>query len=164
MKSAFITRAKSVLLIVATLLIGAVIGALVHARIMDQRFNRLAALRSHAGFVRFIDRSIDFESPEQRKAVHDIVDGASTRLFEHMQRSRREMAAILDSTRDALSKVLTDDQMKQLEKRLMRHRRGRMRFGPDDRPPRDGARDRPPEGPPSRGPGEDGPPGGPPPD
>ncbi|MGA7303706.1 MAG: hypothetical protein WBW88_02480, partial [Rhodothermales bacterium] len=120
-------RTKSALLIVATLIIGAVIGALVHARITDQRFDRLAAMRSHRGFARLIERSVEFENPEQREAVLDIVDAASTRLFENMQRTRRETAEILDSTREQLSHVLSPDQMEQLEKRLMRHRSEQMR-------------------------------------
>ncbi len=128
-------RTKSALLIVATLIIGAVIGALVHARITDQRFDRLAAMRSHRGFARLIERSVEFESPEQREAVLDIADAASTRLFENMQRTRRETAEILDSTREQLSHVLSPDQMEQLEKRLMRHRSEQMRRRPRDMPP-----------------------------
>lgn len=138
MKKTVAARAKSALLIVATLIIGALIGALVHARITDQRFDRLAAMRSHRGFARLIERSIEFESPEQRRAVLEIVDSTSARLFENMQRMRRETAVILDSTREKLSQVLSEEQMDQLEKRLMRHRSERMRrrpHGPQPPPP-----------------------------
>lgn len=135
MKKTLTARTKSALLIVATLIIGAVIGALVHARITDQRFDRLAAMRSHRGFARLIERSVEFESPEQREAVLDIVDAASTRLFENMQRTRRETAEILDSTREQLSHVLSPDQMEQLEKRLMRHRSKQLRRRSLDMPP-----------------------------
>lgn len=135
MKKTVAARAKSAMLIIATLIIGAVIGALVQARITDQRFDRLAAMRSHRGFMRMIERSVDFESPEQKKAVLDIVDSASVKLFENMQRARRETETILDSTREKLSQVLSEEQMAKLEERLMRHRADHRRRRPRDMPP-----------------------------
>ncbi len=137
------TRIKSTLLILATLVIGGIIGALIHAQVSEQRFERLESLRTNRGFARFIDRVIEFDTPEQREQVLDIVDAASVRLFENMQKTRRESRAILDSTRAKLAEVLSEEQLEQLDRHLTRRREGRRH---------------------RRGPMDDGPPPGPPPD
>jgi hypothetical protein len=114
------TRFKSAVLILVTLVIGGIIGALIHAQITERRFDRLDTLRSNRGFVRMIERSIEFDSPEQREQVLDIADETAVRLFETMQRTRRDTKAILDSTRQQLAEILSEEQLEQLEKRLLR--------------------------------------------
>ena len=131
-------RIKSAVIIAVTLVIGMVLGGLITAQLAHDRMDRIAALRSQRGFARFIERSIDYESPAQQEAVHEILDRTSVRMFEHLRRSREETASILDSARDELGKVLSPEQMEHLEQKLRRHSRDRP--GPmhrDDRPPRD---------------------------
>ena len=129
------TRVKSAILLVVTLIIGGVIGALLQAQLTERRFDRLETIRSNRGFARMIERSIDFESPEQKEQVLDIVDDAGKRLFENMQRTRQDARAILDSTRERLSEVLTEAQMETLEEQLTRRRKGRRQGGEERRRP-----------------------------
>lgn len=127
-------RTKSTLLLLATLLIGMLLGALVHARMVDHRIERLAMLRSQRGFARFIEQTVEPRDAEQREAVRQILDGAAVRMGRHMADSRREMAGILDSTRQELREVLTEEQLARLDRRLERHRGRMMRGGPPGGP------------------------------
>lgn len=122
------TRVKSVILILATLVIGGLIGALVQAQLTERRYDRLESLRSQRGLARLVERSIEFESPEQREQVMEIIDEAAVKLFEKMRETRRESRAILDSTKEKLAEILTDEQMEKLEKRLTRGRKGRAKM------------------------------------
>jgi hypothetical protein len=134
-------RVKSALLLALTLLIGMVLGALLNARLAEQRLERLAFLRTQRGFTRFLERAITPRDEAQREAVRAVLERSAVRLSDHMQRSRAEMEAILDSTRAELQTVLTDEQMEQLEQRLQMRppdrRDRRLRRGPPPgRPPR----------------------------
>lgn len=129
------TRVKSAILLVVTLIIGGVIGALLQAQLAEKRFDRMESMRSNRGFARMIERSIEFESPEQKEQVLEIVDEAGQQLFENMQRTRRDARTILDSTRERLSEVLSEAQMEKLEEQLTRRREGRRRgHRPERRP------------------------------
>ena len=138
-------RVKSALLLAATLLIGGVLGALLHARLAERRIERIAFLRSSQGFARYLERAIEPESPEQRAAVRAILDRAAARMGEHVARSRRERRAILDSTRAELRTVLSEEQMARLEARLAPRRPGRSERG-EHRRHRDGRPERGPPG------------------
>jgi hypothetical protein len=130
-------RVKSTLIVSVTLLIGIVLGALLHARLSEDRIERIAFLRSQRGFERGIERMIDYESDEQREAVREILDGTAGRIGLHYQDSRGEMGGIIDSMRMELSTVLTEEQMERLDERLEMRRpeRWRQRRGPRGEPP-----------------------------
>jgi cytosine/adenosine deaminase-related metal-dependent hydrolase len=128
-------RVKSSLLLVATLLIGMVLGALLNARLAEQRLERIASLRSARGFSAFIERSIEYRDEAQREAVRAILDRAGARMTAHMEETRREVRALFDSTRAELSTVLTEEQLEQLEQRLEMGRQNRRPRGGPRRPP-----------------------------
>ena len=144
-------RSKSILLLLATLLIGMVLGALINARLAEQRLERIAFLRTSRGFVRFWEEAVEPQDERQREAIEAVLEQAGRRLAEHMQTSRGEMQNIIDSTKTELDALLTPEQRERLERRM--RRRGQNRFE-DRRPERFEER----RGPPGRG----GPPGGPP--
>ena len=132
-------RVKSALLLVATLLIGGVLGALLNARMAEQRMERIAFLRSQRGFVRGIEQAIEFRDEAQQEAVRRILDGSAERIREHMLESRAEVQAILESTRVELGTVLSDEQMEALDEQMQLRRPSpwRERRGPPlGRPPR----------------------------
>ncbi len=137
-------RTKSVLLVIATLLIGLVLGALLNARLAERRIERIASLRSERGFVQFIEDAVQPRDDSQREAIRDVLRRAGERMAAHQERSRREARAMLDSTRAELADVLTPEQMQRLDERFEAGRRMR-RFGPEQRhrgegPPRYGRR------------------------
>lgn len=118
-------RIKSVLILLATLLIGGVLGALLQARVAEQRLERIAAYRSERGFIRYIERGIEPRDEVQREQIRGILSTAAARASERNMRHRQEMGAILDSTRAALSEVLTPAQLDLLERHLETRRPGR---------------------------------------
>ncbi|HEX7071987.1 MAG TPA: hypothetical protein VF190_14330 [Rhodothermales bacterium] len=118
-------RTKSVLLIVATLLIGLVLGALLNARLAERRMERLASLRSERGFVRFMEEVVQPTDEAQREAMHEVFRRTGERMAEHQERSRRDAMAILDSSRQELAEILTPEQMQRLDDRLQDRRRHR---------------------------------------
>lgn len=144
-------RTKSILLLLAALLVGGLLGALVQARLAEQRIEQIAAHRSERGFMRFVERGIEPVDSEQEAAVRAILQGASMQMAEKTMRHRLEIRSIVDSTRSELSRVLSPEQLEQLDAHLQRERpmhRGRgpgeldgqrRRQGPPDgrRAPRD---------------------------
>ena len=141
-------RTKSILLLLATLLIGMVLGALVNARLAEQRLERIAFLRSSHGFVRFWEEAVEPQDEAQREAIEAVLQQSARRLAEHMRTSQGEMQDIIDSTKTQLDVLLTPEQRARLERRMQRRRENRF----EDRRPRFEER----RGPPGRG----GPPGG----
>ncbi|MGI9174642.1 MAG: hypothetical protein ACR2GR_04935 [Rhodothermales bacterium] len=145
-------RSKSILLLLATLLIGMVLGALINARLAEQRLERIAFLRSSRGFVRFWEEAVEPQDEAQREAIEAVLEQAGRRLAEHMRTTSGEMQDIIDSTKTELDALLTPEQRARLERRMQRRRQNRFE---DRRPERFEER----RGPPGRG---GGPPGGPP--
>ncbi len=118
-------RSKSILLIVATLVIGGLIGALVHARLSEARIERISAYRSDRGFIRFVERGIGPTDDRQQEEIRRIVSSAADRAADVSMRHREEMRAIMDSTRSALFHILTPEQMERLRQHLAGRPRGR---------------------------------------
>lgn len=115
-------RFKSTLILLATLLLGMLIGALLNARFADQRIERLSSLRTSEGFVQYVDRSIDYEDEAQRAAVLDVLERSSARMSAHMQSSRQRTFELIDTTRQELAEVLNERQLEQLDQRLRQRR------------------------------------------
>lgn len=120
-------RVKSILLIVATLLIGLLLGALLNARLAEQRMERIASLRSERGFVRYMEDVVAPANEAQREALRDVLHRAGERMAAHQERSRQEARAMLDSTRAELAEILTPEQLQRLDDRMQANRRGRGR-------------------------------------
>src|SRR5690606_16708428 len=98
-------RTKSVLIIIATLLIGVVVGALLNARLAERRIERIASMRSERGFVRYMEHIVQPHDDEQRQALRDVLERAGQRMAEHQMRTRSEARALFDSTRAELAAV-----------------------------------------------------------
>lgn len=116
-------RLKSAGIVIVTLIIGMVLGGLITARIVHNRMDHIADVRSQRGFTRFIERSIEYESPEQRREVGRILDRTAENMFRHLRLSRKQTVQILDSARAKLGEILSEKQMERLDKRLRHHRR-----------------------------------------
>ncbi len=144
-------RTKSVLLIVATLVIGMVLGSLVTGAIANRRLDNLAEARGRISAF-FLD-AVEPESEEQAAAIREVLDAAAPRFKEIFESTRGEMMRLSDSVMAELDPILTDEQKKRLQER-MHFRLRRPPFGRDGKP---GFRDGPPPG---FGPGMRGPPPG----
>ena len=126
-------RVKSALLLLISVGIGMLLGALLQARLAEQRLERLALLRSEMGLARALERIIEPTDEAQRQAIQGVLESSVQNIAAHMRQNRERSVALLDSTMQALHAVLSDEQIAQLNEQMVRwQERMRMR--------RDGAR------------------------
>ena len=123
-------RTKSTLLLVATLVIGLILGALINGYFVRERLDRIGNFLTPLGFGGQIEEVIRPTSEEQREAVRAVLDDAAPRAVAIMRESRSQMRALNDSVRSALSGILTEEQMQRIDERMrLRRRRGPFRPG-----------------------------------
>ena len=115
-------HAKSAAILIGTLVLGMLLGALLHARVTEERMERIAYLRSPQGFVGFFEGAIEPRDEAQKQAIREILDRSSARIGEAARERRSEIRRIIHSTRDELSLVLTEEQNAQLEQQLAERR------------------------------------------
>lgn len=128
-------RAKSTLILFATLALGLVLGSLITGAVVNRRLDRIAEMRTARGMAFFLERVIQPESEEQREEIRAVLDHVAPAFTEEFRASRERMRTLSDSLRVALEPLLTDAQKVRLEEG-MRMRRGSPPFGPQgDRPP-----------------------------
>lgn len=122
-------RMKSTLLLLATLVIGLVLGALINGYFVRQRLDRIGDLMTPAGFGGRIEEVIGPTSEEQREAVRRVLDAAAPQAVAIMRESRSRMRALSDSVRTELEAILSPEQLQRLDDR-MKFRRSRGPFRP----------------------------------
>jgi hypothetical protein len=130
----FSPRTKSIALLVATLLLGIILGAVLNAWWARERFDRLRRLRTPGGFEQIVTRTLEPTSPEQRQQIEAVVGRTAQRLDSLRARHWREVRATVDSMRVDLAPILTDEQRETLTRRIRMHRH-RSGFRPPGRPP-----------------------------
>ena len=114
------TPVKSAVLLVLTLGIGMLLGALLQARLAEQRLERLALLRSERGLTRALGSVIEPVDEAQRVAIDAVLEASAERMAAHIRQNREESIALLDSTMQALHAVLDEAQIEQLNQRMER--------------------------------------------
>ncbi len=104
---------KSVLVLVVTLFIGMILGALIHGTIMQKRIKDTAfRMRAPFGLLHILEDVVDLDDSQQ-EAVREILK----KHQERMSRSRREVRAMMDSLRKELEPILTQEQLERLNNR-----------------------------------------------
>ncbi len=104
------TRYKSLILLLCTLIVGMVLGALIHGTVMGNRIKRSALrLGQFEGMTRRFERYIDLE-PEQREAMEEIFKKHKANLDSH----RIQFFTLMDSLNKELEPILTDEQKEKL--------------------------------------------------
>jgi hypothetical protein len=144
----FSPRTKSIALLVATLLLGVVVGALLNAWWAHERFERIRRLRTPGGFEQIVTRTVQPTSPKQRQEIEAVVGRTAQRLDSLRTRHWREVRRLVDTMRTDLEPVLTEEQLSALDRRIEMHRRRPGPPGPGLRGPGPG-RPRPPGPPPA---------------
>lgn len=129
----FSPRTKSVLILLATLVLGALLGAVVTGWWVQQRVDRLRAVRTADGFVERVVQRVEPVSSAQRDSIIAITQYRARQLSDLRQSHRRDTRAIFDSLRQDLQPVLTEEQDARLERQMPRHGR-RGGDGPRRRP------------------------------
>jgi hypothetical protein len=139
-------KIKTMIILVFTLLIGIILGALLDRTIMRIRFQkRFHEVRRARGITRLLE---DLIRPDesQYEAVKGILEKYSKRLHDQREKSFQEMDVVMDSLRAELDQILTDEQKARLKKDMERMKGMRER-GPMPPPPEsfDKEHNRPPE-------------------
>lgn len=113
-------QTKTILIIIATLIMGVVLGVLAGGPLMRYRFERFSKPRQPERSKHFVALFEQFIQPDknQREAVDEILNRYSKRLEWLDNRHRTEMQVLFDSMQTELSPILTEEQKTQLTKRL----------------------------------------------
>jgi hypothetical protein len=148
---------KTYVIVVLTMVIGIIIGALISGAVVRHRIRRFISLGRPEHLTERIERLIE-PTAAQRDTVHQILMEHARQFHEIHGRFENQLLALKDSLKKDLDPILTEEQKERLERapRPPEHLR-------DRRP--GGRKDRRPGGPPSgeqESLGEDRPPGPPP--
>lgn len=118
------TQVKTILVIAITLVIGIVLGALIHGAVMENRIRDMAfRMRSDEGFMQRMEMIIQPDE-SQREAMRKIL----RKHFQRMSDYQEKFIVMMDSLRTELDSILTEEQRKRLERGPFRT--GPRRFGP----------------------------------
>ncbi len=107
-------KAKSAAIIVATLLIGMLLGALAYGQFLQHRFR---AIPRPGHFAAFTEKFIEPRDAAQRREIRRVLRGAAPRLRELDRRHRQSMQALMDSVHAELGTLLTPEQRERMEER-----------------------------------------------
>ena len=110
------TNTKTVLIIVATLLIGILIGALGSGFMVHRFAGRMAEMRHRDMFVERMMELIE-PAPEQEAEVRDILTRHAEEFTSLADEFHENATALFDSLLSDLDPVLTDEQKERLEER-----------------------------------------------
>ncbi|MFH1312491.1 MAG: hypothetical protein ABIJ00_04620 [Candidatus Eisenbacteria bacterium] len=127
------TRSQTTLIVVATLVIGILIGLFLAGPVLHRHLRPPFPGGRPDGFASAIEMLIDPE-PDQVEAVRSILAEHSERFSDISSEFRSEISAVMDSMRNDLDPILTDEQKERLDNRHEHLRRMRDHMKPR-RPP-----------------------------
>ncbi|MDQ8181271.1 hypothetical protein [Pelagicoccus sp. SDUM812005] len=116
-------RSRSLLILSTTLLVGMLLGALVHARFFEKRVKRMHRLSTPEGFVESYVRTIEPSSPEQEQAVREVVAVVAGEVVESIRANREENGRRMDAMVEQLEPLLDEVQKQRLQERRDKYRR-----------------------------------------
>lgn len=110
-------RTKSTLILLATFVIGMLLGAAIHSRIGIKRIEESRRLRTDQGLIRFLHETIQPDA-SQEAIVRDIIMERVRKMHERRRQIMQETDKQLDSLKLELEPHLRPDQMERLSRRL----------------------------------------------
>lgn len=116
-------RSRSFFILTSTLLIGMLLGALVHARFFDKRVKRVHRMSTPDGFVQSYVDTLQPTDPTQEAAIREIVAAVAEDVAASIRKNREENGARLGAMSDKLQPLLTDEQEQRLTARHERFRK-----------------------------------------
>mgnify|MGYP001433485070 CR=1 FL=1 len=114
---------KSVVLILGTLIIGIICGALLSGIIRMNRGDGFSGPPSPERFSRYLLNRIVQPDDSQRSEIQQIMDDYRPQFEDTMLRHREEVRALIDSLQQEIDPLLTDQQRERLQERRDRGRR-----------------------------------------
>jgi hypothetical protein len=142
------TKVKITFIIIVTLVIGIVLGALINRALLRQRIQKAFLHRNPVGMVSFLEEVIE-PTPEQRILIREILEKHRKKSEQLREKFMMDMKAEFESLEAELDPILTPEQKKRLKRRSFRPWRGpRRRPGswgmppppgkpPEDKPPKE---------------------------
>ena len=118
-------RTKSALLLVATLVVGLLVGAVTTGSIVNNRLDQIRAMRSQGGFVGMLEQVIEPTDEAQRAEIRAVLERSEARFSEIRRECRGLYTASRDSMRADLASILTPTQQTRLDEWLSRDWRKR---------------------------------------
>ena len=109
-------KLKTSLLIIFTLIIGIVIGAMLNRAFLHNRVQRVFQKRAPNVFVQSYVQAIRPEQ-EQQKQIQKILDVYAQRMWEIREKNRQDLEVLMEAMQAELETVLTPEQMERLATR-----------------------------------------------
>jgi hypothetical protein len=128
------TKVKIALIIIVTLVIGIVLGAMLNRAFMRFRIQRAFADRNPLGMISFIEKDIR-PTPDQREKIREVLEKHRKKSLDLREKFMMEMQAEFESLEAELDPILTPEQKNRLKRRFRGPWRDPRRF-PDPRRPR----------------------------
>jgi Spy/CpxP family protein refolding chaperone len=110
------TKMKIALIIIVTLVIGVVLGAMLNRAFLRHRIQRAFANRNPVGMVSIMERSIR-PTPNQREQIRGILEKHRIKAQEIREKFIEEMQLEFESLEAELDPILTPEQKKRLKDR-----------------------------------------------
>ena len=124
---------KSILIIVATLIIGFIIGFLTNGQLTKSRIQSFVKMGTSDGFKARLYRVIQPDEL-QRAEIESILEKYAEKIHESVVKSREDMIGIGDEMMEELEPFLNDDQIFRMKKSNERMGRGWQDGRPGGRP------------------------------
>ncbi|MFQ6038445.1 MAG: hypothetical protein ACE5LV_07495 [Candidatus Aminicenantales bacterium] len=122
-------KIKTALIILVTLIIGIVIGAMLHRALLHRRINRAFVILNPNRFLIASERVIQ-PNPAQKKRIQEILEDHAERVEKIRRAFLKDMQASFEAMRQELDQELTPEQKRRLERMLLRPRWIPWRRGP----------------------------------
>ncbi|MGD8539780.1 MAG: hypothetical protein PVI66_13775 [Candidatus Aminicenantes bacterium] len=132
------TKVKIALIIIVTLVIGIVLGAMVNRALLRHKIRRAFDERNPKGMISFIERNIQ-PTPDQREQIREILKKHRINSQEIREKFMEDMRLEFESLEAELDPILTPEQKNRLKRRFRGPWRDPRRFpdrhGPRRKPP-----------------------------
>lgn len=113
----------SLILVVVTLIVGIVLGAVGNGALHNKRMKEISKLRSNTGFSEYLINTIQPRDDAQRATVEQIIDEYVQKYRAVRDSQQVAMRAVSDSMRTELATVLSDEQIAAVDDMFERSRR-----------------------------------------
>lgn len=119
-------KLKVTFIIIITLVLGIVVGALANRTFSQRRIRSILSSRSPEFFVGFYERILDPDT-EQNKTIREILDKYAKSISESRENFTSEMQSTFESMKAEIDPILTPEQKERLKERFPRPSRFRER-------------------------------------
>ncbi|MCU0287636.1 MAG: hypothetical protein MUF15_14740 [Acidobacteria bacterium] len=110
-------KVKTTLILIGTLVIGILLGAMLDRALMRMKIKGFLAMRTHKGFVERMEIIIQPAS-SQKKEVVAVLEKYALQFDTMHEEFKGRIKSLLDSFKNDLTPVLTPEQMKKMEEKF----------------------------------------------